>query len=185
MKMVTSRPRALSLVSRPPRICSASSPGNAARVPVVHGWHQSVIENIDVEMHPESVKIRLGDRGHRLGKGRTGAERPDLGEVNDGDGCARDVLVEEMAVVATDPVADERDILVPDQRPQAVQEGQPIAAPAAQREHRSEHDAAVAAQQDRKAALSRAASTAPATSRATAAIPRGFSIPVSGSRTPE
>lgn len=37
-------------------------PGNAAGVAVVHGWHQGIIENIDVEMHPESFEVRLGDR---------------------------------------------------------------------------------------------------------------------------
>ena len=37
--------------------------GKAAGVAVVHGWHQGVIENIDVEMHPESFKVRLGEVG--------------------------------------------------------------------------------------------------------------------------
>jgi hypothetical protein len=37
-------------------------PGKAAGVAVVHGWHQGVIENVDVEMYPESFKVRLGRR---------------------------------------------------------------------------------------------------------------------------
>jgi hypothetical protein len=89
-------------------------PGEAAGVAVVHGWHQGVIENIDVEMHPESFKVRLGEGGQRLLKSRAGACLPDLGQVNDGDGGAPDVLAEEMVVIVEDPVADQRDILVPD-----------------------------------------------------------------------
>src|SRR5580704_3616948 len=89
-------------------------PGKAAGVAVVHGWHQGVIENIDVEMYPESFKVRAGDRGQRLAKSTAGACLADLGEVNDGDGGAPDVLAEEMVVIVKDPVADQRDILVPD-----------------------------------------------------------------------
>ena len=63
-----------------------------AGVAVVHGWHQGIIENIDVEMHPEPFEVRLGGRGQRLFKNTTGACLPDLGEVNDGDGGAPDVL---------------------------------------------------------------------------------------------
>lgn len=81
---------------------------------VVHGWHQGVIENIDVEMHPESFKVRLGEGGQRLAKSTAGACLPDLGEVNDGDGGAPDVLAQEMVVIVKDPVADERDVLVAD-----------------------------------------------------------------------
>ncbi len=62
----------------------------------------------------ESFKVRLGEVGQRLAKSTAGACLPDLGEVNDGDGGAPDVLAEEMVVIVKDPVADQRDILVPD-----------------------------------------------------------------------
>lgn len=52
--------------------------------------------------------------------------RTDLDEVNDGDGGAPDVLAEEMVVIVKDPVADERDVLVPDQRPQPIEVGEQI-----------------------------------------------------------
>ena len=93
---------------------------------VVHGWHQGIIENIDVEMHPESFKVRLGYRGQRPFKNTAGACLPDLGEVNDGDGGAPDVLAEEMVVIVKDPVADQRDVFVADQRPQPVEVGEQI-----------------------------------------------------------
>ena len=78
-------------------------PGEAAGVAVVHGWHQGIIENIDVEMHPESFEVRLGEGGQRLFKNAAGACLPDLGEVSDGDGGAPDVLAEEMVVIVKDP----------------------------------------------------------------------------------
>ena len=101
-------------------------PGNAARVAVVHGRHQGIIENIDVEMHPESFKFRLGYGGQRPFKNTAGACLPDLREVNDGDGGAPDVLAEEMVVIVKDPVADEGDVLVPDQRPQPIEVGEQV-----------------------------------------------------------
>ena len=103
-------------------------PGEAAGVAVVHGWHQGVIEDIDVEMHPESFKVRLGYRGQRPVKDTAGACLADLGEVNDGDGGAADVLAEEMVVIVQDPAADQRDVLVPDQRPQPVEVGEQVRA---------------------------------------------------------
>lgn len=74
-------------------------PADAAWVAVVHGWHQGVIENVDVEMHPESFKVRAGDRGQRLLKSTAGARLAELGKVNDRDGCAPDMLAEEMVVI--------------------------------------------------------------------------------------
>ena len=38
-------------------------PGEAAGVPVVDGRHQIVVENIDVEVHPEPLGTQAGDRG--------------------------------------------------------------------------------------------------------------------------
>jgi hypothetical protein len=37
------------------------------------GWYQGIIENIDVEMHPESFMVRLGYRGQRPVKNTAGA----------------------------------------------------------------------------------------------------------------
>lgn len=196
-------------------------PGDAVWVPVVHGWHQGVVEDVDVEMHPEPVKIRLGERGQRLAKSMTGACGPDFGEVDNGDGSAPDVLTEEMVVVVEDPVADQRDIFIPDQWPQfvqvgeharttsccyrqvercdftvrlvagmlevgvAVKEGKSIPAPAPEGEERSEHDAAVAAQHDRKAVAVKRVIHGASSIAGDRRDPRGFKIPVSRSRTPE
>jgi hypothetical protein len=77
-------------------------------------------------MHPESFMIRLGDRCHHLLKSTTGACFPNFGEVNDGDGRAPDMLVEEMVVIVEDAVADERDIVVSDQRPEPFQVGEHV-----------------------------------------------------------
>jgi hypothetical protein len=38
-------------------------PGEAAGVAVVDGWHQVVVENVDVEVHPEPLGTWTGDRG--------------------------------------------------------------------------------------------------------------------------
>jgi hypothetical protein len=138
-------------------------------------------------MHPESFQVRSGERGGRLLKGVAGALGPDFGEVSDRYGRAADVLAEEVVVVAEDAVANERDIVVLDQRPEpievsehtrapscghrqvqrgdfavrfiawmlevgvTVEEGKAISAAAPQCQERSEHDAAVAAQQNREA----------------------------------
>src|ERR1019366_1106822 len=82
-------------------------PGNAAGMAVVHGWHQGVIENIDVEMHPESLKAGVGDRGQHLLKSAARACLPEFGLVHDSDCFARDMLAEEIVVIVKDPVADQ------------------------------------------------------------------------------
>jgi hypothetical protein len=89
-------------------------PGEAAGVAVVHGWHQGVIENIDVGMHPESLKVRLGEGGQRLLKSTAGACLPDPGEVNDVMAVPRMCSPGKWPLSSRDPVAGERDILVPD-----------------------------------------------------------------------
>jgi hypothetical protein len=98
-------------------------------VTVVHGWHQGVIEDIDVKMHPESCKVRLGNRSHRLLQSMTGAPGPEFEKVNDRDGGAPDMLADEMVVIAEDPVADESDVLVSHQRLQPAEVGERVRAP--------------------------------------------------------
>src|ERR1700751_116036 len=98
-------------------------PGKAAWVAVVHGRHQGVIKDVDVQMHPEPVESGLGERSQGLAKSMTGAAGPDLCGVNDSDGRAADVLAEEMVVVVNGPVADQRHIFVPHKRAQPVQVG--------------------------------------------------------------
>ena len=163
-------------------------PAHAAGVPVVHGRHQVVIENIDVEVHPEPLGIRAAGGGQRFADSGGGTAFPDFWQVNNGRGRVADVLAQEPVVVAEHPVPDERDILVPDEWPEPLQvsehlqaascregevergylavrlvarvleigmsvdEGQAVAAPATQRQHRPGHDAAVAAEDDREAA---------------------------------
>jgi hypothetical protein len=43
-------------------------PCEAAGVPVVDGSHQLVVENIDVEMHPEPLGTWAGDRASALSR---------------------------------------------------------------------------------------------------------------------
>ena len=96
-------------------------PGEAPGVPVVDGRHQIVVENIDVEVYPESLDTWAGDRGQRLPEGARRAAFADFRTVNDRDGRVADVLVENVVVVAEHAVPDQRDVLVPDEWPQPVQ----------------------------------------------------------------
>lgn len=129
--------------------------------------------------------VTSNPRGDRLLKRVAGAVGLDVGQVSDRYRSAADVFVEEMVVVVEDAVSDERDIAVPDQRPEpvdvsedtgatprchgqvqggnltvrflarmlevgmAVGESKAIPAPPPEGEERSEHDAAVPAQDGR------------------------------------
>src|ERR1035441_10193233 len=96
-------------------------PGEAAGVPVVDGRHQIVVENIDVEVHPEPLGTWTGDRGYCFSQGARSAAFADFRAVNDRDGRVANVLVENVVVVAEHAVPDQRDVLVPDEWPQPVQ----------------------------------------------------------------
>jgi hypothetical protein len=78
-------------------------------VAVVHGRHQRVVEDVDIEVHPESIQAGLGYRSHGRIQRMPGALSSDLGQVDDGDGGAADVLVAEVVVVVKDPVTGQRD----------------------------------------------------------------------------
>jgi hypothetical protein len=90
-------------------------PAEAAGVAVVDGRHQVIVENIDVEVHPESLDTWTGDRGQSFPQGAGRAACADFRAVNDRDGRVANVLGENVVVVAEHAVADQRDVLVPDE----------------------------------------------------------------------
>ena len=99
-------------------------PAQAAWVAVVDGGHDGVVEDIDVEVHPVTLELRLGHGGQRSVEDRRDGPGAQVPVVQHGDAAVPDVLAAEPVVVAEDPVTDQRDVVGPHQRCEPVQVGE-------------------------------------------------------------
>jgi hypothetical protein len=103
-------------------------PGEATGAAIVDGCHQIIVENIDVEMHPKALKMRLGHRSHHSFKRALGALLLNLRKINDGHSRVANMLVEKMVVIVESTEADEGDIFIANQWAEFLKVGKYIGA---------------------------------------------------------
>ena len=99
-------------------------PAQAAWVAVVDGGHDGVIEDIHVEVHPETLQSWPGHGGQRPVEDQRDGPGAQVPVVQHGDTAVPDVLGAEPVVVVEDPVTGQHDVLGPHQRRQPVQVGE-------------------------------------------------------------
>ena len=99
-------------------------PAQTAWVAVVDGGHDGVIEDIHVEVHPETLQPWPGHGRQRTVEDQRDGPGAQVPVVQHGDATVPDMLVAEPVVVVEDPVADQRDVLGTHQRCEPVQVGE-------------------------------------------------------------
>ena len=99
-------------------------PAQTARVAVINGRHDGVVEDVHVKVHPETLQFRPGHGRQRTVEDQRDGPGAQVPVVQHGDAAVPDVLAAEPVVVAEDPVTDQRDVLGAHQRREPVQVGE-------------------------------------------------------------